>query len=334
MTARPDPPARRRRCGCGTRHASNRGARRPARRAARTARLPVGHRDLRAPERGQQRQFGQPGCSRTSTRPLYKDPSGDACDSYHRYEEDLDIAASLGLNCYRFGIEWARIEPEPGHVLRGRARPLRPRARGVPRAQADCRSSPSTTSPCRSGSRCAAGSRWPTAPTCSRASAARATEQLGPLIGMASTFNEANIVLLRKVLPRFASTPRRRTRASDDRRRGEQRPDSPAFSSLLFARSRHASTRDMLDAHAKGYAGDQGRAGRLPGRGDACRRRRSKASGRDNRAKEAEATIYGDWIEAARASRLRRRADLYAAADRRQGPAAARRQRRDDRRGL
>src|SRR5215468_564022 len=45
---------------------------------------------------------------------VYKEPSGDACDSYHRYEEDFAIAKSIGLNCYRFGIEWARIEPEPG----------------------------------------------------------------------------------------------------------------------------------------------------------------------------------------------------------------------------
>ncbi|RKS05040.1 beta-glucosidase [Nocardiopsis sp. Huas11] len=40
--------------------------------------------------------------------------SGDACDSYHRWREDLDIVRDLGLNSYRFGIEWARIEPEPG----------------------------------------------------------------------------------------------------------------------------------------------------------------------------------------------------------------------------
>jgi hypothetical protein len=45
---------------------------------------------------------------------VYKEPSGDACDSYRRYEQDFAIARSIGLNCYRFGIEWARIEPEPG----------------------------------------------------------------------------------------------------------------------------------------------------------------------------------------------------------------------------
>jgi len=36
---------------------------------------------------------------------LYKDRSGDACDSYHRYGEDIAIAAKLGFNCYRLGIE-------------------------------------------------------------------------------------------------------------------------------------------------------------------------------------------------------------------------------------
>ncbi|MGI5167898.1 glycoside hydrolase family 1 protein [Spirillospora sp. CA-253888] len=40
--------------------------------------------------------------------------SGDACDGYHRWREDLDIVRDLGLNAYRFGIEWARVEPVEG----------------------------------------------------------------------------------------------------------------------------------------------------------------------------------------------------------------------------
>ncbi len=39
---------------------------------------------------------------------------GKACDSYNRYEEDFDLAKSLNNNAIRFGIEWARIEPEKG----------------------------------------------------------------------------------------------------------------------------------------------------------------------------------------------------------------------------
>lgn len=46
------------------------------------------------------------------------EPSGDAVDSYHRYREDMQLLADAGLDSYRFGIEWARIEPRAGHVSR------------------------------------------------------------------------------------------------------------------------------------------------------------------------------------------------------------------------
>jgi beta-glucosidase len=39
---------------------------------------------------------------------------GAACEHYTRYASDLDIAKSLGHNCHRLSIEWARIEPEEG----------------------------------------------------------------------------------------------------------------------------------------------------------------------------------------------------------------------------
>src|SRR5262245_1288504 len=38
---------------------------------------------------------------------LFAERSGDACDSYHRYGEDIALAARLGFNCYRLGIEWS-----------------------------------------------------------------------------------------------------------------------------------------------------------------------------------------------------------------------------------
>jgi beta-glucosidase len=46
------------------------------------------------------------------------EPSGDACDFYHRYGDDIALMAGLGLNAFRFGIEWARIEPEEGEFSR------------------------------------------------------------------------------------------------------------------------------------------------------------------------------------------------------------------------
>ena len=53
-----------------------------------------------------------------ATPSIFAEPSGDACDHYHRYAGDLAIMADLGFNAYRFGVEWARIEPEEGWFSR------------------------------------------------------------------------------------------------------------------------------------------------------------------------------------------------------------------------
>ena len=66
----------------------------------------------------------------------YAEPSGDACDHYHRYPADVALIARLGLGAYRFSLEWSRIEPEGRRVLARRARPLPPHAGCVPRARA------------------------------------------------------------------------------------------------------------------------------------------------------------------------------------------------------
>ena len=42
------------------------------------------------------------------------EPSGDACDSWHRWPEDVELVAAMGLDHYRFSLEWSRIEPAPG----------------------------------------------------------------------------------------------------------------------------------------------------------------------------------------------------------------------------
>jgi len=40
--------------------------------------------------------------------------SGIAADHYSRFIEDFDIAKKIGINAYRFSIEWSRVEPEKG----------------------------------------------------------------------------------------------------------------------------------------------------------------------------------------------------------------------------
>ncbi|QGZ59000.1 GH1 family beta-glucosidase [Paraburkholderia acidiphila] len=44
---------------------------------------------------------------------VVKGESGDvACDHYHRFEEDLDLMAQMGVNAYRFSIAWPRVQPD------------------------------------------------------------------------------------------------------------------------------------------------------------------------------------------------------------------------------
>ncbi len=40
--------------------------------------------------------------------------SGAACDHWGRAASDLELAAGLGTNTYRFSVEWAKLEPEEG----------------------------------------------------------------------------------------------------------------------------------------------------------------------------------------------------------------------------
>lgn len=233
----------------------------------------------------------------TITPTAFKDASGDACDSYARYEEDLDIAASLGLNCYRFGIEWARIEPAEGMfsqaALDHYVRVLEAcHARGLlPMVTYNHFTVPLWFA-MRGGFEVADGADL-FARFCERA-----TARLGSLIGMASTFNEANILALRKVLPRFASDAAENARAMIAA--AARRTNSPRFSSMLFGDPDKINT-VMLDAHAKGLAAIRAGPGSFPA-GVTLTMQEIQGVGPGNRAAWAEDTMYSGWIEAARSS--------------------------------
>jgi beta-glucosidase len=132
---------------------------------------------------------------------IFKEPSGDACDHYHRYGEDIALLARLGFNAYRFSVEWARIEPEDGEFSRAGLEHYR-------RMLAACHEHGITpvvtyhhfTSPrwlMRAGG-------WLDEKTPDRFAryCERVTEHLGDLIGVACTLNEPNIArVLSAVLP-------------------------------------------------------------------------------------------------------------------------------------
>lgn len=42
--------------------------------------------------------------------------AGKACDSWVQYKRDIEMLKELGLNCYRFSVDWSRIEPQQGQI--------------------------------------------------------------------------------------------------------------------------------------------------------------------------------------------------------------------------
>jgi beta-glucosidase len=132
---------------------------------------------------------------------IYAEPSGDACDHYHRYPADIALLAELGFNAYRFSIEWARIEPEEGEFSLAALDHYR-------RMLAACHEhglQPVVTFHHFTSPRWlirAGGWLDPKTPDRFARYCERATRHLGDLIGAACTFNEPNLpIILSKILP-------------------------------------------------------------------------------------------------------------------------------------
>ena len=123
---------------------------------------------------------------------LFAEPSLDACDHYHRFRDDIRMLADLGLNTYRFSIEWARIEPERHHFSLAELDHYR-------RMLAACHENgilPLVTFYHFSSPRWfAAAGGWEKAANADLfvRYCERAVRHFGDLIGMASTFNEPNL---------------------------------------------------------------------------------------------------------------------------------------------
>jgi beta-glucosidase len=45
---------------------------------------------------------------------VFREASGKACNGWELWREDVDLAAGMNLNSYRFSVEWARVEPAEG----------------------------------------------------------------------------------------------------------------------------------------------------------------------------------------------------------------------------
>ena len=229
---------------------------------------------------------------------VYKEPSGDACDSYHRYDQDFAIARSIGLTCYRFGIEWARIEPESGHFSQAELDHYR-------KMLASCRAHgllPIVTYNHFTVPRWFAmrgGWEAPDSADLFARFCERATRALGDQIGMASPFNEANIHLLAKLL-RMGATPEYRAKRTAMIAAAARATNSPAFSSILFADPDRID-KHLLQAHAKAYQAIKTGPGDFPV-GVTLSTQAIEAVGENSLAPGIEAMVYGDWWDAVNAS--------------------------------
>ncbi|HZU79673.1 MAG TPA: family 1 glycosylhydrolase [Acidimicrobiales bacterium] len=121
--------------------------------------------------------------------------SGDACDSWHRWPEDLDLLASLGFGLYRFSLEWSRIEPAPGEWSQVALDHYRAMCEGcLARGLVPAVTFHHFTSPLWFAER--GGWEADEAPERFAAFCAEAVARLGDVIGFACTLNEPNIVAL------------------------------------------------------------------------------------------------------------------------------------------
>ena len=123
------------------------------------------------------------------------EPSGDACDHYHRYRQDLALVGGLGFNAYRFSIEWSRIQPEPGLWSNAAL----DHYRRVCEACHEHGLAPMVTFHHFTTPRWVAHhGGWEDPDTASRFAdfCARSAERLGDLISWAATFNEPNVVAM------------------------------------------------------------------------------------------------------------------------------------------
>ena len=182
---------------------------------------------------------------------LFAEPSGDACDHYHRYEQDIALLKDLGFGTYRFSIEWARIEPEEGFFSQAALGHYR-------RMIAACRAAnvlPMVTfhhftAPLwftRDGG-------WEDAKSVDRFAryCERAGRALGDLIAYACTINEANIPMMiteQRTGLRGREWKRPRQIAEAAARCGG---DPDRFAPYLICNG-YAATPNLIAAHRKGY---------------------------------------------------------------------------------
>jgi beta-glucosidase len=228
---------------------------------------------------------------------IFKEPSGDACDHYHLYPQDISMLADLGFNTYRFSLEWARIEPEEGFFSHAELEHYR-------RMLAVCHEhhlTPLLTYSHFSIPRWFAlkgGWENPVAPDLYARFCERATRHLGDLVGYASTFNEPDVPqLLNWInLPGMGANLTEMFQSGLGRVR--KQVNTPEFANFFLGDQK--KVRDgVLAAHHKGRTAMKSVRGSMPV-GFNLAMSDDQPAPEDSHLAEKRADVYGPWLDAAK----------------------------------
>ncbi|NML05874.1 family 1 glycosylhydrolase [Sphingomonas sp. G-3-2-10] len=228
---------------------------------------------------------------------VFTEPSGDAVNSFELWRTDLDLVKSLGLNSYRFSLEWARIEPEPGRFSIAMLDHYKAmidgcHARGLtPMVTFNHFTSPRWF---------AAAGGWtnPQAPELFARFCDRAARHLAGGIGYAMTLNEPNLLrLLRSVgLPAPVIDAQRAMLAAAAKVTG-----TPKFGAANVANAEDVDTMLplMIAGHKQGKAAIKAVRPDLPV-GVTLAIIDEEAVGPNSKRDAIRADLYGAWLEAAK----------------------------------
>jgi beta-glucosidase len=229
----------------------------------------------------------------------FKEPSGDACDHYHLYEQDINMLADLGFNAYRFSIEWARIEPEKGHFSRAELDHYRRMLEACHRRGL----TPLVTYSHFTAPRWFAfQGAWEGADSADLFAryCEKATAHLGDLTSYAATFNEPDLrYLLRWItLPGLPPNTDLTTMLTGQRTEARQELKAPSFSGFMIGDAEKARE-NMMAAHTKGKAAIKSQRGSLPV-GLTLAMEDDQPAGPDSRFADKQAEVYGPWLTLAK----------------------------------
>jgi len=226
------------------------------------------------------------------TPTIFQEPSGDACDHYHRYPDDIKMLAKLGFNTYRFSIEWARIEPEKGFFSMAELDHYR-------RVLAVCHEQKLKTmvtfhhftSP-----RWFAGmGGWenPASVDFFTRYCERASKHLGDLIDSAATFNEPNVPMLLQWLPVDIGIAGGNSITGNAARA----IGSSKFGTFLLG-NQDALRDNMIASHHRGMQAMKSASGKFPV-GVNIAMSDDQAAGADSGRDRKREQVYGPWLRAA-----------------------------------